>query len=179
MKRLDRPQSLILLTAIVMLAGFGGLRYWPLLRQRHVLAAQMEQQSLQMEEIRQYSSLLPELRHRQRDLEDHLRRFTTQIPAQRDFAGLWQQIADAMNTCALREPWVQPGAETRSGRLCCIPVTIECKGSLEQVFAFCKSLEGMERLVRMEEMKLENSAELNAELKMKARVAVYYQPETM
>lgn len=160
-----------------MLGGFAGLRYVPVLRQRQALAARMQQQSSELEEMHMYSALLPELRNRKAELQDSLDHFTRKIPQGRDFARLWQQIADAMNECKLRDQWVQPGTEVQAGRLGCIPLTMECKGSLQQVFAFLNTVEGMDRLIRMEDVTLENSGDFDANLKMTARVAVYYQPE--
>lgn len=174
---MDKQQVLIWVSAVVMLAGFGGLRYVPVLRQQQVLAAQVKQQQQEMEEIRTYSALLPELRSQKGALQESLDQFARKIPQGRDFARLWQQIADAMNTCRLRDQWVQPGTEVKAGRLSCIPLTIECKGSLEQVFAFFKEVEEMDRLIRMEDVKLENSPNFDGSLKMTAHVAVYYQPE--
>jgi type IV pilus assembly protein PilO len=177
MKITDKQQVLILLAGVVMLTGFGGLRYVPVLRQKQALAARMEQQQQEMEEIRANSSLLPELRHQKGTLQDGLDQFVRKIPQGRDFARLWQQIADAMNTCGVRDPWVQPGTEIQTGCLSCIPLTIECKGSMSQIFAFIKAIEGLDRLIRMEDVKLENSADFDATIKMSAKVAVYYQPD--
>jgi Tfp pilus assembly protein PilO len=176
-KAADKQQALIVLAAVVMLTGFGGLRYLPLFRQKQAMAARMQQQSLQMDDIQTHSCLLPELRHQKKQLEDGLSEFTQKIPQGRDFARLWQQIADAMNTCRLSDQWVQPGTEQQAGRLNCIPLAIECKGSMEEIFAFVKSVEEMDRLMRMEDLKLENSPEFSGHLKMTARVLVYYRPE--
>lgn len=175
-RRIDKQQLLILAAAAVMLGGFAGLRYVPALHQKQTLAARMEQQRLEMEEIQTYSELLPELRNQQDTLKSNLEQFARKIPLDRDFAKLWQQIADAMNACRLRDQWVQPGTETRKGRFCCIPLTIECKGSLEQVFAFLKAVEEMDRLIRMEDVKLENGKEFDATLKMSVQASVYYLP---
>ena len=62
-------------------------------------------------------------------------------------------------------------------QLCSIPLTLECKGSLEQIFAFFQSLENMDRLIRIEEVTLENDTDFNAVVKLKAKANVYYQPD--
>jgi len=176
-KTADKQQALIILAAVIMVTGFGGLRYLPMFRQKQAMAARMVQQRQEMDEIHTHSCLLPELRHQKKELEEQLGEFTQKIPQGRDFARLWQQIADAMNACRLREQWVQPGAEQAAGRLSCIPLAIECRGSMEQIFAFVKAVEAMDRLMRLDDLKLENGADFAADLKMSARVLVYYQPE--
>lgn len=176
-KTADKQQALIILAAVIMLTGFGGLRYLPMFRQQQAMAARMQQQEQEMQDIQTHSCLLPELRHQKKRLEDSLDEFAQKIPRSRDFARLWQQIADAMNACRLSDQWVQPGTEQKAGRLSCIPLTIECRGSMEQIFTFVKVVEDMDRLMRLDELKLENSPEFKADLKMSARVMVYYQPE--
>jgi type IV pilus assembly protein PilO len=176
-KAADKQQAVIVLAAVIMLTGFGGLRYLPLFRQNQAMAARMQQQKQDMQDIQTHGCLLPELRHQKKLLEESLDCFAQKIPQGRDFARLWQQIADAMNACRLSDQRVQPGTEQKAGRLSCIPLTIECRGSMEQIFAFVKAVEEMDRLMRMDDLRLENSPEFTADLKMSARVLVYYQPD--
>jgi hypothetical protein len=48
---------------------------------------------------------------------------------------------------------------------------------LEQLFAFFKAMENMDRLIRFEEVKFENDSDLNAVVKLNAKANVYYQPD--
>jgi len=176
MKQIDKKQAMILVLAAVILLGFGVFRYMPIIHKRMALKEQMDQQSVSMEQIQEYSRLLPELNLEKRQLEDKLKASSGKIPEGRQFATLWEQIAEVMNECQLQDQLVQPETEMKSDELCCIPLRIECTGSLDQIFAFFRKLENFDRLICFEDILLENSSELDAEIKLNARANVYYQP---
>ena len=176
MKQIDKQQVTILILGAVVLFGFGLFRYMPIVRKRVALKEQMNHQSLSMEQIQEYSRLLPELNQQKRQLEDTIQTSSGKIPEGKQFARLWQQIAEVMNECKLQDQLVQPETEMKSDQLCCIPLRIECKGSLEQMFIFFQKLENFDRLISFEEVKLENSSDLDAEIKLNAKANVYYKP---
>ena len=82
-----------------------------------------------------------------------------------------------MNACKLTDQLVQPGEELKSDQLCSIPLKLECRGSLEQLFAFFQAMEDMDRLVRLEEVQFENDSDFSAVVKLNAKANVYYQSD--
>jgi len=177
MKKLDKQQLIILGLSTVIVCGFGIFQYIPIIRQKHANRDRMAQQNQLYEKICSQSVLLPELKQQENQLREELTPFFKKIPQGRHFAQFWQQIADVMNECKLTEQLVQPGEELKSDQLCSIPLTLECRGSLEQLFAFFQALENMERLVRIEEVTFENDSDFNAAVKLNAKANVYYQPD--
>ena len=175
--KLDKQQLIIMGMSVVILFGFGVFQYIPVIRQKHAIQVRMAQQDQLSEAICSQSVLLPELKQRKKELHEELIPFSKKVPQGRHFAQLWQQIADVMNECKLTDQLVQPGAELKSDQLCSIPLAFECRGSLEQVFAFFQALENMERLIRIEEVKLENDSDFNAAVKLNAKASVYYQSD--
>lgn len=176
MKRIDKQQITILVLAAAILVGFGVFRYVPIVRKKLAMREQMTRQSVSMEQIQDYSRRLPELEMQKKHLEKKIQRNSGKIPEGKQFASLWQQIAEAMNQCQLQDQLVQPAAETQSEDICCVPLKIECKGTLEQLFSFFQLLEGFDRLISFEEIQLENDKDFNAVLKLSAKANVYYQP---
>ncbi|MHC4291420.1 MAG: type 4a pilus biogenesis protein PilO [Planctomycetota bacterium] len=176
MKKLDKQQLIILALGVLISGGFGIFRYIPIVRQKYAIQKQVEQQNLVIDEICSQSALIPELRQRKNRLQKQLLPFTQKVPQGRNLATLWRQVAEMMNECKLTDQLVQPGDELKSEELCSIPLTIECKGSMEQIFAFFQSLENIDRLIRFEKVSLENGNDFNTEVKLKAQANVYYQP---
>jgi len=177
MKNIDKQQMLILIAGAGLLIAFGVFRYVPIVRQKLMLKDQMTRQSLTMEQIQEYSRRLPELKQQQRRLTEQLQDNAGKIPEGKQFARLWQQIAEVMNTCNLRDQLVQPGNEKTSDELGCVPLTIQCTGSAEQMFQFFRMLEDFERLVCFDQVQLENDSEFSGNLKLNAKAKVYYRPE--
>ncbi|MHC4288172.1 MAG: type 4a pilus biogenesis protein PilO [Planctomycetota bacterium] len=175
--KLDKQQVIILGLSVVMLCGFGVFQYIPMVRQKHAILEGMAQQDQLSEKICSQSALLAELKQRGKQLQEKLIPFTKKVPQTRQFSQLWQQIADVMNECKLTDQLVQPGKELKSDQLCSIPLTLECRGSLKQVFAFFQAMENMDRLIRFEEVKFENDSDFNALVKLNAKANVYYQSD--
>lgn len=176
MARLEKQQVMILVVGGFILAGFGVFRYAPILRQKQSLKAEMEKHSLAVEQVGDQGSLLPELMWKKQSMQAQQDEFRSKIPVGRGFSQLWQQIADVMNDCQLSDQLVQPGTEIKSEDLCCIPLAIECSGTFEQIYAFFRSLESMDRLISIDEVKIENDSDFMALLKLNAKANVYYQP---
>lgn len=175
--KLDRQQLIIMGLSAAILCGFAIFQYIPVIRQKHAIRDGMAQQDQLSEMIRLQSALLPELKQQEKQLREALVPFNQKVPQDRQFAQLWQQIADVMNECKLSDQLVQPGEELKSDQLCSIPLTLECRGSLKQLFAFFQAMENMDRLIRFEEVKFENDSDFNAVVKLNAKASVYYQSD--
>ncbi len=134
-----------------------------------------DQQVSALAQVRQYTMGIPALRRQADDLRVKLADYDRRIPPDRQFANLWHRMAEVMDKHNLQEQVVQPGAETTSQIVGCIPITIQCSGTLEQIFEFLKSLADFERLIRIEELQLQNDAEYSGQIKLSAAAKVYYQ----
>jgi hypothetical protein len=51
---------------------------------------------------------------------------------------------------------------------------MHCRGKLARLFEFYKSLQSLDRLVRIEKVKLENDGELTGEVSMETRAIIFY-----
>lgn len=179
MRHIEKQQFIILLAAVVLFGGFVVLRYVPILRQRSAISGQMKALDQNSDQINEVGVMVPELRAQVADMQQQLETFSVKVPEGRRFAGLWHQIAEIMNTCELTEQLVQPGTEIKSDELCCIPLAIECKGTMRQMFQFFQSLEQVERLLQVEKATFENSSDISGLVTLNATVNVYYQPGTL
>jgi len=179
MKNLDKQQWIIVVLAVAAAGGFAVFRYVPIVRQKQEVFQKIETQGALMQQVCVNSAQIPDLKKQREQLNSELAAFKQKIPQGRNFAQLWKQIADVMNTCELTDQLVQPGHELKSDSLCSIPLTIECKGSLDQIFNFFQALKSIDRLIQIEELKLENDADFTAMVKLYAKANVYYQPQEM
>ena len=73
---------------------------------------------------------------------------------------------------------VQPGAEITADSLKCIPIKMKCKGDLNQIFEFFKSIQTSDRAVRIEQVQLVNGNDFNGEITMHAKAYIYYLSES-
>ena len=169
-----KQQLIIIGLGIAIIAGFGILRYYPLAR----TAKDVKQaQTLQLAAITQAESQsrqLPIIREQIKKIQAEVGEYDEKIPTSRDLAVFWQEIADIMNRFNLKDQLVQPGTETHDQDLACIPINIQCSGNIEQIFAFFNSLQKIKRVIRIEQLQLDNDQNLTGLLNAKAKANVYY-----
>jgi len=175
MKHPEKKQVQIIVIAAVIIVGFGVLRFYPLARRMAKIRRTRGEQIAAVAQVRQYTLGIPALRKQADDLRVQLADYDRRIPGGRQFADLWRRMAEAMSRHNLQDRIVQPGVETTSRIVGCIPITIQCSGTLEQTFEFLKSLADFERLIRIEELQLQNDAEYSGWIKLNADAKVYYQ----
>jgi len=77
-------------------------------------------------------------------------------------------------------PEQEPGVpkEIAVKGLNCIPVDMQCKGTLAQVFEFQKQMQKLDRLVRIEHIKLANDSDFTGEVSLQTKVVIYYRPKS-
>ncbi|HIJ70566.1 MAG TPA: type 4a pilus biogenesis protein PilO [Planctomycetes bacterium] len=174
MRFLQRQQMIIIVLTAALMSGFAMFLYYPLSRQTRAVKQADAAQTSSAAKADARRKQLPLLRKQTGKLERRLQNFDQKLPTGREFAGLWQQIADVMNEHKLKDQLVQPGSEIQSPHLNCIPISIRCSGTDEQIFEFLKSIEKLERLIRIEKFSLENDRDFTGWLKMNAEAYVYY-----
>ncbi len=175
MKYPERKQIQIIGIAAAIIVGFAVLRFYPLARRMTDIRQVRAAQDIAVGQVREYSIGIPVLRKQVGELRVSLTDYARRIPPGRQFADLWRRIADVMNEHNLQDQIVQPGSETTGPTVGCIPITIQCSGTLEQVFEFLKSLSDFERVIRIDKLQLLNDAEFSGRIKLIADAKVYYQ----
>ena len=165
----------MIVIAAVIIAGFTVGRFYPLAMRMAKIRRTRGEQVAAVAQLRQYTMGIPALRRQADDLRAKLVDYDSKIPGDRQFADLWHRMAEAMSMHNLQDRIVQPGVETTSPLVGCIPITIQCSGTLEQTFEFLKSLADFDRLIRIEELQLQNDTEYSGLIKLNAAAKVYYQ----
>ena len=172
-----RKQLMICLVFAVMLSGFFLLRYLPLKSRTKALQIrrQTAQQAISQALIK--SEALPHLKEQLKELSQTVENYDKQIPGKRDLGEFLQQIAGLMNEHNLKEQMIEPRIEVESEKFNCIPVGLKCKGRIRQISEFYKSLQALDRFVRIEDFNLANERNLGGEVSMQTKGVIYYRPK--
>jgi len=176
MKILKNQQLLIIIGAVVMIGGFGLLRYFPLARKHRLIKAERVDYHQGNELIKQQARQLPILNAKMDMTLKKVGKFSDNVPSSRKFALLCDEIAEVMKRHNLTEQLIEPSSEVVGEKITCIPISIQCVGELDEIFAFFKSIESFDRLIRVEnlEMKKKTNEDL---ITMRASAKVYYRPD--
>ena len=173
----ERRQIAICVAAAVMVCGFVLFRYLPLQRKTKFLRQAYAAQMLAISKTSAESQQIPTIREQLLGLQTAVGNYERQIPAQRELGEFLQRIANLMNEHNLKGQLIQPGKEIKAGELNCIPVNMQCKGRLSQIFEFYRRVQGLDRLVRIEHVKLVNDGDFDGEVIMQTNAVIYYRAE--
>ena len=176
MRMPERQQMYIYALTAIVIVGVISLRYLPIVRQFRLLKQTEVARLGELEIANQQNHRLEQLKQIVSNLEEQVGDYDNKIPQNREFAMLWQQIADIMNEHGLTDQDVQPGTEIQSEGLSRIPININCSGTFAQVFEFFNTIQELERVIRIEKMELANNKDYTGYITMNAQANVYYRP---
>jgi len=160
-----------------MVGGFVLLRYLPLQKKMKSVKQAQAVQRFAILKASAESEQLPALKEQLLELHKVVKNYEAKVPEQRALGEFLHRIANLMNEHNLREQLIEPGKEIKADELNCIPVSIHCKGKLKQIFGFFNSLQKLDRLVRIEEIKLVNDRDFGGEASMQTKTVIYYRAE--
>lgn len=175
----ERKQIAICVAAAVITAAFLLFCYLPL--QKRIKAAEKAEASQRrfITKASMEKAQMPALREQLLKLRKTVGNYQASIPSQTDLGVFLQQMADLMSKHNLKEQVIVPGKEIVTKKLSCIPVDMQCKGKLAQVFEYYKGMQGLDRLVRIEKIEFINDSDFSGEVSMRAKVVIYYRPQSV
>jgi Tfp pilus assembly protein PilO len=173
----ERRQIAICVVAAAMVCGFMLFRYLPLQRKMNSIRKARISQMLAISKVSAESQQIPAIKKQLLQLQTTLGNYEQQIPQQRELGEFLQKIAYLMNEHNLRGQLIQPGREIKAGELNCVPVSMQCKGRLSHIFEFYRRLQGLDRLVRIEHIKLVNDSNFSGDVTMQTEAVIYYKTE--
>jgi len=120
---------------------------------------------------------LSSLKQQLEQLKETVGNFEASVPGNRDAGAFLHKITNLMNEHDLREAHIERGRGIQAEQLHCIPINMQCKGPLEQIFEFFSSLQALERSVRIEQIELVNDENFSGEITMRTDAVIYYRTQ--
>jgi Tfp pilus assembly protein PilO len=169
-----KQQFMIFGLAVGLVCGFVFAAYLPIRRSLKELRGACEEAKAALASGETQGKQMPGLKKQLAEQQVRVGDYSAKIPADRSIGNFLQQVTSLMNQCDLKDQQILPGQEVRGKSLSCIPVSIQCKGSMKQVFEFFKSLKTMERVTGIEMVKLDNDDDFTGQVSMQSRANIYY-----
>lgn len=170
----ERQQLTICIIAGVIVGGFVLFRYLPLRSKMKAIRQIKSSQALTIAKGAADNKQRLLLNEQLLELRHELENYEEKIPQQSDIGVFLHKIADLMNKHNLSDQMIEPHKEIKAEKLNCIPVKMQCKGKLAQIFEFYRQLQGLDRLVRIEQVKLSNDSDFNGQVGMESMAIIYY-----
>ena len=174
-----KQQVVVCVMMVVLMGGFFLLRYRPLCQKVRAARGEIASKRLIVSKALTQRDQIPALKEQLLKIQNATSNYEIKLPAERELGGFLQEVATLMNEHNLKDQRVEPGREVETENLYCIPVSIYCRGGLERLFAFYKSLSSMSRLVRIQEVRLLNDRDFSGEVAMETKAVIYYRAESV
>jgi Tfp pilus assembly protein PilO len=176
--KIDFKQIGIGAAIAALLAAFAMLLYTPLQKSLHGIKAVRSATAIIERSAREELSEIPQLRTQLAAMQVRVGNYDAKIPNDRQLGLFLGQIAESMNKYGLKDQFVEPQEEIKAGKLMCIPVRMQCSGSMQELFGFFRALNKLERMMRIESVELKNAKEIGNAVAMAVKLNIYFSPET-
>ena len=170
----ERQQLTICVVGGVIVCVFVLFWYLPLRKKMKAVNQAKTAQTLAIAKGAADSRQLPLLREQLLKLQTRLGNYQANIPEKNTFGVFLGSVTDLMNKNNLKEQEITPGEEVKAGQFNCIPVNIRCKGELSQIFKLYRQFQTLDRLIRIEQVKLSNDSGYKGQVSMETMAIIYY-----
>lgn len=172
-----KQQAWLYAIAVVFCACFVFYGYLPSHKKLQSLRQAGMQQRRLIETAAVQSEELPAIKARLASTEQIVDHYESYVPAEGSSGLFLQEIARIMTVHHLADQVVVPSKEVESGGVGCIPVHVNCTGSLKDIFGFFRDFQAMERLVRVEKVILQNDRDFTGRVTLDTDAVIFYQPQ--
>ena len=175
MEILKQKKQMTIFAIIALMAfTFFMFGYLPLRKKLSNVKQTLSKQKLAVMKAQIEKQHIPQVQILLSDLQGRISDFDSKIPDNRDLGNFLQQATKLMNDYGLKEQQIQPDAEIKAAAVSCIPIDMQCKGTLQQLFGFYDALRNSDRLIRIKKVGLNNDDGYSGNLTMKAKAVIYY-----
>jgi len=171
---LEKKQIGIFVVAAICFVLFAVLRYIPVSKDMEEITQIRTEQSRLIAKGISDQEQLEIFQEQLLKLKERLGKYESNIPKQKDLGSFLKQIAELMESNNLKDQAVQPLASVKADELICIPVNMEGRGSLSEIYQFYKKLQELDRQIRIKHVKLKNSEDFSGDIKMETEIVIYY-----
>lgn len=170
----EKQQVTICVIGTAIMCVFALLWYVPLGRKKDAISRAKNERAIAIARGTADAGHLPLLEEQLFTLQTRLGDYEANIPEQRSHGLFLHRIADLMKEHKLEDQVITPGDEIAAGKFNCIPISMRCKGELSQISDFYRRLQTLDRLVRIERVKLSNDDKYGGRVSMETEAVVYY-----
>lgn len=172
-----KQQVWVYLIGALFVADFVFYGYLPSQRRLEALRQSRSEQERMIRMAAERRAELPKLKAHLKDVEEIVSHYEAYVPAEESLGEFLQEIAHIMTDNQLTDQVMVPQAEMECDGIRCIPIQMNCKGSLADVFGFFRDIQAMDRLVRIEKADLRNDTEYTGQVSVNTRAVIFYRPQ--
>lgn len=148
--------------------------YLPVVRKQQSLAQQVESGRRELEASQTRARSLPSLELEVDKLKSRLARFDAKLPRQQDLGQFLHEITQLSQKADLRKVVNQPGVARKADMYQELPISLTFEGGFNQVYAFLRDAEEMQRLTRIRSLQIRSLDWSKGQVDVKLVMSIYY-----
>lgn len=152
------------------------MMYVPQSRELKKLRTQIVSQQRSLKADSAMASVVPSLLEQVEAMQFRYKDFDRRLPKRQELGGFLRQISAHLERENLSGQLIEPGSPAHEEIFHTLPIIMRFNGSYLSVASFLKSLEGMERLTRVQKLRVTHDAKagLPGQLDVELHINIYF-----
>ena len=152
------------------------MMYVPQSRELKKLQTQIVSQQRSLKADSAMASVVPSLLEHVEAMQFRYKHFDRRLPKRQELGGFLREISAHLERENLSGQLIEPGSPTHEEVFHTLPIIMRFNGSYLSVASFLKSLEGMERLTRVQKLRVTHDAKagLPGQLDVELHINIYF-----
>jgi Tfp pilus assembly protein PilO len=175
MARMTRDCWIVLGLVGVLVGATVALVFRPQGRQLDELRTQIATRQNVLESDAQKVAVVPEMLRQVQEMKQRYRDFDRKLPKRKELGGFLREISGNLSEERLANQLIEPGNPSREELFNTLPIVMKFRGSYLSLASFLKRLDEMQRLSRVEKLKIDcNAKDDSAALDIEVLLDIYF-----
>jgi Tfp pilus assembly protein PilO len=175
MARMTRDCWIVLGLVGVLVGATVALVFRPQGRQLDELRTQIATRQNVLESDAQKVAVVPEMLRQVQEMKQRYRDFDRKLPKRKELGGFLREISGNLSEERLANQLIEPGNPSREELFNTLPIGMKFHGSYLSLASFLKRLDEMQRLSRVEKLKIDcNAKDDSAALDIEVLLDIYF-----
>lgn len=170
--QISRDKLITIGLLLVILAGFAGGVFYPQYRKVRQLRHQIVQAEQKLQHDRALAETVPDLAREVEQLRRQHSNFDRRLPQQKELGEFLREISTTIAAERLTNQVIEPGSPTTGPLYNNLPIIMEFDGSFRGLANFLTQIDQMERLTRIERIRIEPSDD--GQLQVEMQLNIYF-----
>jgi len=173
MRNIPRDSWIMLGCLVVLVLTVGWCVYLPQARRMDDVRTRIASERALLESNERRAAILPDVARRVQEMKTLYQELDQRIPARTELGGFLREISSHLNSEKLSSQLIEPGNPSREDLFHTLPIIMRFQGSYLALAEFLKQIDGMQRLARVQKLRITRSSEEGV-LDMELQLNIYF-----
>ncbi len=164
----------VVLGVLVAMGAAAAFVYVPQSRKLNELRGEVVAQEEAIKMDLQRATVVPEIRNQVQELRNRYVNWQRRLPKQKELGQFLREISTQISDRSLSNQVIEPGNPTREELYHTLPIIMKFDGPYPSMAQFLQGLEKMERLTRVQRIRVKNDPKKDGEVDVELRLNIYF-----